>query len=240
MPSVRRSELHTVERELLISLLKLTMNNGHIQKNLVSSDAKIPAQTANELLMEFANDELVQLKEKIVETLPSQRFRIAVRAIRLGADPERVSRTLDWREFEIFATEAFEAEGYTTKKHFRFRWAERGWEIDFLSFKDPIVVCAECKRWLHGWGTAAVTKTVRSQLDRTEALTKILPSFREKLGLESWREAKIVPVIISLVVGPTKFCYGVPVVPILQLQSFSNELDGYLDSLAHFTMVFQP
>lgn len=240
MSPVRKSEPHTAERELLVSLLKLTKDNGLIQKDLISRDAKIPVQTANELLGELADDELVQLKEKIIATLPSQRLRIAVRAIMLGADLERVSKTLDWREFEVFATEAFEAEGYCIRKHFRFKWAERGWEIDFLGFKDPIVVCAECKRWLHGWSTAAVAKTVGSQLDRTEALTKVLLSFREKLGLASWRETRIVPVVISLVVGPTKFCYGVPVVPVLQLQSFSNELEGYVDSLAHFNLIFQP
>ena len=232
--------MHSVERELLVSLLKLTKKNGLIRKDLVSRDAKIPVQTANELLRELADKELIQLKETIIGTLPNQRFSISIRAIRLGADPERVSKTLDWREFEVFATKAFEAEGYDVRKHFRFKLVERGWEIDFLGFKDPIVVCAECKRWLHGWSTAAVTKTVRYQLDRTEALTKVLVSFREKLGLASWREVKIVPVVISLVVGSIKFCYGVPVVPILQLQSFSNELEGHLDSLAHFTMTFQP
>ncbi len=237
---IRKSELQTLERELLISLLRLTRNNVLVHKNLVSTNAKMPVQTADELLKKLADDELVQLKEESIETLPSQRFGIAVRAIKLGADPERVSKTLRWQEFEIFAKEAFEAEGYSTKKHFRFRSTQRGWEVDFLCFRDPIIVCAECKRWLGGWNTAAIAKTVRSHLDRTEAVTEALPSFCEKMGLATWREAKVVPVIISLLVGPTKFCRGIPIVPILQLRSFSNEVDVYVDSLAHSTVVFQP
>ncbi len=228
-----------MERELLISILRLT-RNGSIQRELVSKDARIPVQTANELLRVFSDDELVQLKENTLTVLPDQRFKIAIQAVELGADSERVAKALEWNEFETFTAEAFKANGYRVKKNLRFKWAERRWEVDFLGFKNPIIVCVDCKRWLHGWGTAAVAKTAKSQLKRTEALTRALFSFREKLGLTNWQEAKIVPVIISLVVGPTKFCDRVPVVPILQLQNFSNELEGYVDSLAHFTLSLQP
>jgi hypothetical protein len=53
-----------------------------------------------------------------------------------------------------------------------------------------------------------------------------------------WRQATLIPVILSLVPGPLKFYNKVPIVPILQLQNFLNELPAHTISLTHFRAYF--
>jgi hypothetical protein len=42
------------------------------------------------------------------------------------------------------------------------------------------------------------------------------------------------PMILSLIAPREKFYDGIPIVPVLQLQDFLNELPGHLESLRHY------
>ena len=79
----------TVERNLLRSILKLT-KKGPIEKTLISRDAQIPIQIANDMLKDFSKAGFIQLKGKVIEASLNQRVKIAIHAIRLGADFESV------------------------------------------------------------------------------------------------------------------------------------------------------
>jgi len=226
-----------VERNLLVSILRLT-KNGPVQREFVSRDARIPTQTVNEILKKFSDIGLIQLREKAIEVLPQQRILAAIRAVELGADFEKVCKTLEWPEFENIAAAAFEANNFYVRKHFRFKWASRRWEVDILGCKEPIVACVDCKRWQHGWRKSAIIKTVASQVERTTALTEALPSLYEKAGLVDWKQATLIPVVLSLVPGPVKFYNDVPIVPVLQLQNFLTELPSHVNSLLHFSLHF--
>jgi len=52
--------------------------------------------------------------------------------------------------------------------------------------------------------------------------------------LAEWKSATLVPLILSMVHGPFKFYNNVPIVPVLQLQDFINELPLEINSLTHF------
>jgi len=227
-----------VERELLVSILKLT-KRGPIQRELVSRDARIPIQTANDMLRKFCDEGVIRLRGKTIEASPRQRVKVAIRAIESGADLERVCKALEWIEFENITSEVFEVNGYHVKKRFRFKWFGRRWEVDVVGRKEPMVLCADCKHWLRGWRRSAIVKTVGLQLERTEALADALPFLREKLELTNWRQATLVPVVISLVPASLKFYNNVPIVPILQLQNFLSELEGHVDLLMHLTTILQ-
>jgi Holliday junction resolvase-like predicted endonuclease len=225
------------ERDLLVSVLKLT-RDGPVQRGLVSRDARVPTQVADELLGRLSRAGLVQWEGKAVGASPHQRVRIAVRAIRLGADLEKVCRFLRWNEFENIAAGAFEANSFTVLKHFRFGWAGRRWEIDILGCKEPMVACVDCKHWRRGWRRSAIIRAVESQVERTRALGEALPSLRKEVGLADWKRATLVPVVLSLVPGPFKFYNMVPIVPVLQLQSFLSELPAHAASLTRFLASF--
>ncbi len=224
----------TLERNLLISILKLT-KTGHVQMELVSRDSRVPAQVADEILKKLPNTGLISYGGGLVKVSSSQRVKIAVRAVELGADLERACGVLEWNEFEEIAAKAFEANDYAVKKRFRFKWAGKRSEIDVLGCKQPLVTCVDCKHWRRGWRRSAIMRIVEAQEERTQALAKALPSLHEKAGLVNWKEAVLVPVVLSLVPGPFKFYDKVPIVPVLQLPNFLNELSANISDLTHFT-----
>jgi len=222
----------TVERKILLSLLKLTQE-GPISKTLVSKDARVPVQVADEVLEKFSSEGVAQLNDKIVEVSSNQRVKLAIRAIRLGADFERACRALRWDEFESITAAAFLANNFVVTKSFRFKHAGRRWEIDVIGCREPIVACVDCKHWRHGWGRSASAKAVEAQIERIKALARVLASHQE-LGLTNWRKATLVPMILSLVPAPFRFHKNTPIVPILKLPNFLNELPAHLNALKTF------
>jgi len=223
----------TVERNLLRSILKLT-KRGPIEKTLISRDAQIPVQIADDMLKDFSKAGFIQLRGKVIEASLNQRVKIAIHAIRLGADFESVCNFLEWNEFEKIAATTFEFSHFNVIKGLRFKWAGRKWEVDVLGCREPIIVSADCKHWHHGWTRSAITKTIDAQMERTQALANAVPTLREKMGLADWKEATLIPMVLSLFPAPLKFYRNTPVVPILQLQDFLNELPAHIDSLTHF------
>jgi len=227
-----------VERNFLVSVLKLT-KGGPVAKELVAKDAGIPTQTADQLLNKICEAGLIQHRRKAIEASSNQRIKIAIHAINSGADFERVCRVLEWIEFENLAAAAFEANNFDVKRRFRFKWTQRRWEIDVLGCREPVIACVDCKHWSHGWRKSAIKKAVEAQALRAKVLAEILPSLQEKIGLVQWRQAILIPVVLSLVPSPLKFYNKVPIVPILQLQNFLNELLAHVTSLTHFFVYFQ-
>jgi len=226
-----------VERNILVSILKLT-KSGPVAKELVARDANVPTQVIDETLKKFCDAGLVEWKDKSIEVSSNQRAKIAIHAIKSGADFERICRVLEWMEFENLAATAFEANNFTVKRRFRFKGNQRKWEIDVLGCKEPLIACVDCKHWSHGWREAAIRKAVDAQALRTKVLAEVLPSLHEEIGLIQWRQAILIPAVLSLVPGPLKFYNKVPIVPILQLQNFLNELPAHITALTHFRAYF--
>jgi len=222
-----------IERELIISILKLT-RNGPISSEIVSKDAKIPSTITEHLLEKMQNNELIYLRNRVVDVDSLKRVKLAIHAVQLGADLERASNFLDWKEFENIAAIAFEQNGYSVEKNLRFKHAGRKWEIDIIGCKKPIVVCVDCKHWHHSMYPSAIRRITDEQVERTSALVS-LPKFAEKIKCTSWNKVKLVPTVLSLIPARFKFYHQVPIVPVLQLQDFISQLPAYVNSLKHFS-----
>jgi len=215
--------------------LKLT-KEGPVQRDLVGRDAGIPTQVLNKVLKRLSEAGIIKLRGEVIEASSGQRVEMVVRALEFGADFEGVCRALGWTEFENMAAVALEAHGFEVRRHFRFKGARRRWEIDLIGCRKPLMVCVDCKHWLHGWKTSAIRKAVEAQLMRTRALAENFPFLGEKLGISEWMSATVVPAVLALIPGPFKFYNHVPVVPVLQLRDFLNELPAHVTSLTHFTV----
>jgi len=222
-----------IERDLLISLLKLTKDKP-VLIEAVKKDSKIASDIIRKLLEKLQNEGLVYLKDSAFEISSANRLRLAVKAASLGADIEHISAFFSWQEFEDIAALAFERNGYIVTKNLRFKHAGRRWEIDVVGCRKPLVLCMDCKRWLHGVKPSALKKIVEAQVERVHALADTLPNAELKVECVKWNKARFVPVILSLFPSSLKFYDNVPVVPVLQLQDFLMQLPAQVESVTYF------
>jgi Holliday junction resolvase-like predicted endonuclease len=227
----------SVERNLIISLLKLT-KEGPVLTESVNRYARIPSATARKLLGKLQNEGLVYLKSESVEVDSSMRLKLAVKAASLGADVEHISNLLCWQEFEEIAAFALKNNGYAVANNVRFKHVARKWEIDVVGCKKPLVICIDCKHWQHAIAPSVLKRIVDLQVERTRALVDSLPSISLKLECTKWSNAKFIPSVLSLMPSSFKFYDKVPVVPIFQLQDFLNQLPAYTESLKFFPKTF--
>jgi Holliday junction resolvase-like predicted endonuclease len=217
-------------REVIISVLKLSKDEPVLYE-LVKNDSRLPSKTSERLLQTLQKDGLVYLHDGFLQTSALQRLSLAVRALQLGADYERVSGFLEWKEFEGLAAAALDMHGYIVKLNLRFRQGGRRWEMDIIGCRRPLVVCVDCKHWRRGLYPSKLRKVVDEQVKRTVAFSEFIPNQKVRVECASWEETTFVPVVVSLVPTSFRFHDGTPVVPILQLQDFLAQLPMLSNSL---------
>ena len=227
----------TVERDLLISLLKLT-KDGPVLVECAKKDAKTTLSIARKLLEKLQNENMVYLKQGTVEADSYSRLKLAVKAVSIGADIEHVSNLLRWQEFEDIAAVALERNNYVAAKNVRFKHAGRRMEIDVVGCRKPLVICIDCKHWRHGTGSSALRRIAEAQVERTRALAESLPNVSLEIECAKWDKAKFVPAILTLIPVSFKFYDKVPIVPVLQLQDFLSQLPAYTEPLKYFSKEF--
>lgn len=229
----------TIKTNVLISILKKS-EKGPVELNSVARGARVPVQVANNILKELREWGLIECENEQIELSSNQRVKLAIHAINQGTDVERVCKILEWKEFENFSATAFEKNSFVVKRNFRFKAAQRKWEIDVVAYSEPIIVCVDCKRWRHGWSHSAIKRVADAQAQRTEVLANSLHFLQQKIELNNWKQATLLPIILSLFPGRVKIYNKVPVVPILQLQNFLDEFQGHIQGLRHFQAKLGP
>jgi Holliday junction resolvase-like predicted endonuclease len=227
----------SVERNLIISVLKLTQEKVVLIKN-VKDDSKLPMETACRLLEKLQSEDLLNLNTDTIEVSVDDRLKLAVKAVSLGADVQHVSDLLLWQEFEEIAAMALRNNGFTVSKNVRFKHGGRKWEIDAVGCKRPLVVCIDCKHWVRAISPSVLGKVAQAQADRAKALADVLPNAKLQLECTKWEKAQFVPAILSLVQSSFKFYDDIPIVPVLQLQDFVCQLPAYMYQLKAFGKVF--
>jgi Holliday junction resolvase-like predicted endonuclease len=228
----------SVERNLLISILKLT-KEGPVLVESVNKEARIPSTVSLELLEKLQNESLLYLNDGIIEVENSRRIKLAVKAVSQGAVIEHISDLLCWQEFEEIAAIALKNNGYTVQNNVRFKHETKRWEIDVVGCKKPLVICIDCKHWQRAISPSALKRIVDLQSQRTHALADSLPNLKLKLECGNWEKAKFIPTVLSLVPSAYKFYDNVPVVPVLQLQDFICQLPAYIGELKFFSKTFK-
>jgi hypothetical protein len=227
----------SIERNLIISILKLTKEKSALIEN-VNIDARVPSQTSRNFMAKMQNEGLIYLWQDTVQADSTSRLRLAVKAISLGADVEFIGNLLCWQEFEEIAAFALKNYGYTVKNNVRFTYSDHRNEVDVVGCNKPLVVCIDCKHWQHAISASMLRKIVDAQTQRAQALADSLPNPKLDLECTRWRNAKFLPAVLSLMPSAMKFCDNVPIVPILQLQDFLNQLPVHIESLKYYQKTF--
>jgi hypothetical protein len=218
-------------------VLKLSREGVVLTEN-VKKDCRIPSTIIQKLLEKMQNEALVYLKHDRIEIDNNMRLKLAVKAVSLGSDVERISNLLCWQEFEEIAAFSLKNYGYSVAINVRFKNAGRKWEMDVVGCKKPLIVCIDCKHWQHAIGPSVLKRIVDSQVERTRVFAGSLPNLSLNLGCTKWSNVKFIPAILSLMPSSFKFYNKVPIVPILQMQDFLNQLPIHTKSLKFFSKNF--
>ncbi|HDD56500.1 MAG TPA: hypothetical protein ENG18_00575 [Nitrososphaeria archaeon] len=173
--------------KILETILKLTMEKDEIDPRKIAEYSLIPESRVNEIL-----DEL-NLKNRISF---EQRVKLALEAIRFGVDGERISRYLDWKEFEKLAAEAFTEIGYEVYGDLRFKYENKRHQVDLLAYNGILMLLVDCKHWKKPPSPSEEKKMIMEQerrlMDLRDALNIIWKASREL------REITLIPIILTI------------------------------------------
>ena len=231
--------MSSIEREILVAILKTTTKNNHVKVEEISKEARVPSEVTRRFLIKFHKENFLKLKdEDKVVVAGWQRLKIAEKAIILGADIERTSRFLTWSEFESFSKSIFEVNGFKVKKNLHFTWLKKKWEIDVLGLKNPIIISVDCKHWHKRWSGAASIRAAIDQIERTRALAKASKDIMDKIGIRGWKHAYFIPIVLSLSPSQHKFYKRTPIVPIFQLKDFLENVVFHLNEINSFHVTY--
>jgi len=163
-------------------------------------------------------------------------IRLAIEAVRLGADVEAVSEMLSWKDFESLCVEALKAQGYEVRAPFRFKVRDERCELDIVAYRKGVLLCVDCKHWKTKRGQRSkVKQAAAGHFDKCAKLALSADILRNA-GLEVRFGSYVVPVIVTLAdlgfKGPLN---GVCVVPIHKFNNFLLELEAHVDELSYVT-----
>ncbi len=150
----------------------------------------------------------------------------AIALVKIGVSVERTAKLLNWKEFESLCEEILNSHGYSTIKHLRFSFKERGYEIDLLALSSRLMLSIDCKRWSYVRKSSLLEAALR-QKERTEALSQVFPSLKGfKLTSGS---TNLIPMVICWIPEGAGVYQGIPIVPLHSFNSYLIEFDP-LDS----------
>ena len=228
----------SIERTVIYSILKLTQKSPVLTTH-IKNDAKLPIETTLNILEKLQTEDLLIINKGTVNVSTQDRIKLTIKTVILGADIQQISSYLSWQEFEEITTMALQNNGFTIYKNLRFKTPTRKWEIDVIGCKQPIVICIDCKHWGHSISPSTLSKIATAQADRTKALTETLPNPKLHIECTKWTNAQFIPTILSLIPSNFKFYNNIPIVPILQLQDFLNQLPAYMYQLKTYPKTFE-
>jgi hypothetical protein len=224
-----------VNRELLVRLLEKT-KEGTTSTDKIREGFRITSESFNGCLIDLEKEGLVKINNGYIKATIDQRLKIAIIAVKSGADFQRVSKQLDWKEFEEIVAYTFEENGYKVKRRFRFSAEGRRWEIDVLAIKKPLIVCAECKHWVKSLGNSKARGIIDGHLEKIRVMSENVELISEIMQVNSWGRAIIIPIVLSLIPAKSKIYRRMPMVSVFELPNFLSEFTGQMEWLSSFTV----
>jgi hypothetical protein len=149
------------------------------------------------------------------------RVQAAMLAINAGCDPEQISQSLSWKDFEGLASQALSSLGYRTRTNVRF--TKPRMEIDVVGVDGAFAVAIDCKHWKRA-NMSAVAAYCAKQAARAQELVRREPQIRQA-----------VPAVLTLHAERVMSAKGVPIVPVSRLGSFLADVQNFLPHLCVVT-----
>lgn len=175
-------------------------------------------KTSMELVKFLAKNEIGNVDLKSVKFNQLDKMHAAILAIRMGADIEDLSKMLNWKDFEMLATNILDSCGYVAYHGLRLKKPRA--EIDVAGIKDGMALLIDCKHWKRS-SPSELSRFALMQVKRAKAF---VVANKEEIRFA-------IPAILTLHLESITFADDVPVIPIIKFRSFLNEMYGYLDQI---------
>ena len=187
--------------------------NGIIEGGVSVTDFSVICEldeiNAKELLYTLVQNGIGILNDDVVDfDIPHDRLQTALFAINLGADLEDVSEYLNWKDFESLTGIILEEKDFEVTKNLIL--TKPRMEIDVIGKKMDIALLIDCKHWKN-MSKSALDEIVKKQVERVKHFVSI-------------ENMSALPVIVTLHQETIQFVGNVPIVPIMKLSSFLDEL----------------
>jgi hypothetical protein len=179
----------------------------------------LPQIGLQEKLAVLDENGLVTISDQVLSMNGQQRAMLAEQLIHEGVDPKKVTRHLEWQEFENFAEHMLRENGFYTRKHLVFKSRAGRREIDILAWNDTFTLAVDCKHWLKDLAPGRIREAAQAQVRRAAALAE-RPELLYRLRVTHPEGRSIIPVILALGESHERLIEGVPVVSVSKLLSF--------------------
>jgi hypothetical protein len=197
------------------------------------AEAKFTSQTTLRYLKVHLQG-LVKVKQDSIHIPKDKRMQLVKKAISIGVGIDQLVETLHWREFENFCLIVFDYHGFQTVQNFHYSYNKKRREIDVVAMKKPLLFAIDAKKWKTGHASALKTM-VKNQIQRVKVLGDALrqPKMREKLGINDWRSATLIPMIVTSKSYDIRIFQEVPILPFFKLNPFINDYHRYAEMILH-------
>jgi hypothetical protein len=193
--------------------LEVTLESFQVKSGLI---AKYTARSVLEYLVKRG---IGQISRHIYLFSKADRLRVALLALQTGNDIETISRYLSWRDFEAFASDLFNLEGYVTERDLRFSKPRMQIDVVGFDYNSQLAIAADCKHWKRN-NLSSISSYARRQADRTS-----------KLLVHKRKISHAIPIVLTLHAMDIRFIDGIPLVPVAEFNSFIKEVPLFLSEI---------
>ncbi len=136
-------------------------------------------------------------------------------------DLETVSEEVIWQNFERLTAFIFEKNDFRVTVNTVKILNKKRRQFDVIARKGNQTFLVECKKWAgNRYRLSALKKAVEQHKERT--------AFYESITNEN-----VIPVVVTLIEEEIRVYEGVPLVPVLKLNTVINEFDNYSNGTSY-------
>ncbi|MDW8083681.1 MAG: hypothetical protein RMI49_00560 [Candidatus Caldarchaeum sp.] len=216
---MKTSSDRIVHAKVIESALTALSRSQRLDFHEVASESKTDLSMVSKILEPF-------LCER-----PSHNFlkvSLAIEAVRLGEDPQRIARLLSWKELEIYTATLCRLTGLRSKSGVRITLDGIRAEVDVLASSPSLCLVIDCKRW----NKTLSGKTLHTIVEQVKHRTQVVKTFFERkykgVGMVCFA-----PVVVSLYEPVSRNFDGVFIVPVTAIKGFLLSVENVLSGLVY-------
>jgi len=165
--------------------------------------------------LDFLYTRGVAIRDKQIDASSYNKIMIALAAVECGIDILTVCKLINWKDFELFASEVMKFHNYMVYQNYRIKNPTR--QIDVIGVRLQNALVIDCKHWRRN-SYSEMVAVVDKQKERGTLFMKK----NKSIEIEN-----AYPIIITFYPNEFQSVNQVPIVPISSFNSFLIDFDNY-------------